>query len=134
MFETGLSLAPPFVIRVFVFVFPVLGEVLWAEHLATKTRPTLRGSLPWGLRGRSAATPCHGRPVKCSVGSTQAGGQQYPGCSHWRCSLLPHKSRNSAPVIQHNILSRLTPDAADPQCAIIVDVVLNVVLRIRGTR
>ena len=33
-----------------------------------------------------------------------------------------------------HILSRLTPDAADPQCAFIVDVVLNVVLRIRGTR
>ena len=32
------------------------------------------------------------------------------------------------------VLSRLTPDAADPQCAFIVDVVFNVVLRIRGTR
>ena len=27
-----------------------------------------------------------------------------------------------------SVLSRLTPDAADPQCAFIVDVVLNVVL------
>ena len=35
--------------------------------------------------------------------------------------------------IEH-LLSRLTHDAADPQCAFIVDVVLNVVLRIRGTR
>ena len=47
-------------------------------------------------------------------------------------STFPNKSAD--PFAKAKLLSRLTPDAADPQCAFIVDVVLNVVLRIRGTR
>ena len=46
----------------------------------------------------------------------------------------PIMTKSAFQALQCPILSRLTPDAADPQCAFIVDVVLNVVLRIRGTR